>query len=70
MMPKFVRYLLVKIFYYLGDYSLWTFEKMNPDHCCADVKYQFLFDAYQYFMNKSSELDIYQWEWKEPNNHK
>lgn len=70
MITKFIRYLLVQFFYYAGDLCLWAFERLNPDNEIEITKCDFLFNGYQYFMNKSSELDIYQWEWKEPNNHK
>ena len=68
-MPNFIRYLIVQIFYYIGEFCLWAFEKLNPDEDYQEdkpAKCEWLFHGYQYFMNASSDFDIYEWLWKAP----
>lgn len=66
-MPKVIRYLIVQIFYYIGEFCLWAFEKLNSDdNDDESIKCEWLFKGYQYFMNKSSDFDIYEWLWKAP----
>jgi hypothetical protein len=67
--PKPIRYLLIQLFYYIGEFCLWAFEKLNPDdedHEDIQTKCDWLFAGYQYFMNKSSDFDKYEWLWKAP----
>lgn len=62
-----MRYLLVQIYYYLGDFCLKAFEALNSGtDDTVPLKAEWLFDGYQYFMNKSGDLDIYEWVWKTP----